>query len=146
MTVEIFKTPTQVPGYKMLETIQDMVRIAVSTTVTISSANTAATIFRVPANTFVNGAWVEVVTAFDGTFTSDMYLTLGDSDDADALMTLLEPSSALVTLTSGGLAKNYTTARDIILTQGGFDAVTAGAVKVWLQFRTNSDKQNIYNY
>ena len=146
MTVEILKTPTQVPGYKMLETIQDMVRIAVSTSVTISSANTAATIFRVPANTFVNGAWVEVMTTFDGTFTSDMYLTLGDSDDADALMKLLELSSGSAVVSSAGLAKNYTAAQDIILTQGGFDAVTAGAVRVWLQFCTNSDKQEVHNY
>lgn len=145
MTVEILNTPSQIPGYKMLETIQDMVRIAVSTNVTISSANTAATLFRVPANTFVNGAWVEIVTAFDGTFTSAMGLSLGDSDDADALVSGLEPSSVTATFTSGGLAKNYTAAQDIILTPAGFDAITAGAVRVWLQFRTNSDKQETYN-
>ena len=149
MTVEILGIPTNIPGYKMLETFRDTVRVAVSTEISLSTtASTDQTIFKVPANTVVLGLIPEIVTTVDGG-SSAVLLTVGDTTAVDCLAylevsSLLGPTAAaLATVgTYGSIAKTYTTAHDIhcFFTPG--EGVT-GAVKFWLVFKTDSDRQNV---
>lgn len=147
MTVKILKPPANVPGFGMTETMKDVVRLAKSANVTLSSDTVSpTTLFRVPANTLVCNAFVEFTTAFNtGTdaLSSDMGFTVGDSDDADSLVARIEPSSDTATFLSGALAKNYTAAQDIILTQAGWAGGATGVVRVWLQYKTDSDEQEV---
>lgn len=147
MTVEILKPPANIPGQGMTEFSKDLLRVARSTDVTLTSDLTTVTIFRVPANTFVAGAFVEVVTALDGTlFTSDIGIDIGDSDNADALGRLECATTMTAGYTySGALSKNYTSAQDLLITSSTLDAITAGAVRVWLTFKTESDVQEVKN-
>lgn len=147
MTVEILTPPKHIPGQGMAELMKDVVRLVCSTNVVLSSDTAAtSTLFRVPANTFVMNAFVEFTTAFNtGTdaLTSDMGFTVGDSDDVDSLVARIEPSSDTATVSSGALAKNYSAAQDIVLTQGGWAGGATGTVRVWLQYKTESNVQNV---
>lgn len=142
MTVEVLKTPTQVPGYKMQEMVRDVVRVAYSTEVTVSTTLTTATLFRVPANTLVLGVGLNITTEITGG-SSDVSIKVGDTDNAESLL-YTEVSTTLINPV-GGRMKEYSAAQDIIMTfTTGADA--AGAFKVWLQYKTDSDKQEIHSY
>lgn len=140
MTVEILKPPANVPGQGMTELIKDVARVALSTTLSVSTTmSTAIAIFRVPANTYVWGVGAEITTTFDGG-SSDVGMTVGDSDDADALLTV-ELSSALVNGV-GALNKNYTAAQDIYAYFTPGEGVTGG-IRFWLNYKTDSDVQEV---
>ena len=149
MTVEILGIPTNIPGYKMLETFRDTVRVAVSTEISLSTtASTDQTIFKVPANTVVLGLIPEIVTVVDGG-SSAVLLTVGDTTAVDCLAylevsSLLGPTAAaLATVgTYSTIAKRYTTAHEIhaFLTPG---EGASGAIKLWLVFKTDSDRLNV---
>ena len=149
MTVEILKPPGYAPGQGMTELIRDTVRTAVSTQLDISTTmSTDITIFKVPANTAVLAVIPQIVTTVDGG-SSAVLLTVGDTTAVDCLAylevsSLLGPTAAaLATVgTYGSIAKTYTTAHDIhcFFTPG--EGVT-GAVKFWLVFKTDSDRQNV---
>ena len=138
MAIEILKPPPFIPGQGMSELMKDVVRIAYSTTLAVSTTmSTAIELFKVPANTLILQVGAEVTTTFDGG-SSDVGLTIGDSDDADALLTL-ELSSLLVT-TGGTLLKNYTAAQAILAYFTPGEGVTGG-LRVWATFKTDSNVQ-----
>ena len=140
MAIEILKPPPFIPGQGMSELMKDVVRIAYSTTLSVSTTmSTAIELFKVPANTLILQVGAEVTTTFDGG-SSDVGLTIGDSDDADALLTL-ELSSLLVT-TGGTLLKNYTAAQAILAYFTPGEGVTGG-LRVWATFKTDSNTQEI---
>jgi len=140
MAIEILKPPPFIPGQGMSELMKDVVRIAYSTTLAVSTTmSTAIELFKVPANTLILQVGAEVTTTFDGG-SSDVGLTIGDSDDADALLTL-ELSSLLVT-TGGTLLKNYTAAQAILAYFTPGEGVTGG-LRVWATFKTDSNTQEI---
>jgi len=140
MAIEILKPPPFIPGQGMSELMKDVVRIAYSTTLSVSTTmSTAIELFKVPANTLILQVGAEVTTTFDGG-SSDVGLTIGDSDDADALLTL-ELSSLLVT-TGGTLLKNYTSAQAILAYFTPGEGVTGG-LRVWATFKTDSNTQEI---
>ena len=141
MTVQLIKPPANVPGQGMTELIKDVTRIALSTTLSVSTTmSTDITLFSVPANTFVYGIAAEVTTAVDGG-SSDVGLTVGDTASATALLTL-ELSSVLAVNTVGTLCKNYTAATDIHAYFTPGEGVTGG-LRFWLQYRTDSDVQEV---
>ena len=146
MTAKILlKPPSQVPGQGMTELMKDVVRMAVSDTYTINTDTTPVSLFTVQPYTVVLNAFVEWTTAVDGTLTSDNGLTIGDSDDADALLTRYEPSTLTIdgVMVSGALIKEYTAAQDILLTPAFTSDVNAGACKVWLLYKTDSNVQEV---
>lgn len=141
MAIEILKPPPFIPGQGMSELMKDVVRIAYSTTLSVSTTmSTAIEIFKVPANTLVVQAGAEVTTTFDGG-SSDVGLTIGDSDDVDSLLTL-ELSSVLAVGTVGTLLKNYTSAQAILAYFTPGEGVTGG-LRVWVAFKTDSNTQEI---
>lgn len=143
MTVKILTPPANVPGFNMTELMKDVVRAAYSADVTLTSDLAVTTLFRVPANTIVTQAVIEVITALDGTLSSDDAVDIGDSDDADALLHLECATTKIAGHTQvGGLAKRYSAAQDIILTPTLAD-ITAGKVRVWLEYKTDSDTQHV---
>lgn len=149
MTVEILKPPLYAPGQGMTEWARDVVRTAVSTEISLSTtASTDQIIFNVPANTVVLGVIPEIVTVVDGG-SSAVLLTVGDTAAADCLAylevsSLLGPTAAaLGTLgTFSAIAKRYTTPHEIhaFLTPG---EGASGVVKLWLVFKTDSDRLNV---
>jgi hypothetical protein len=144
MTVEILKPPAYAPWQGMTEWARDVVRTAVSTETNFSTTLVTATLFRVPANTVVLSAGMIISSTIDAG-SSDVLLTLGDSDDADALLSV-EISSLTLVNVGAALAKEYTSAQDIIATfTTGTDSIV-GAVKFLITFKTDLDKVNTYNY
>lgn len=136
----ILKPPAYAPGSGVTELLKDMVRTAVSDTITLSTTLTTTPIFTVPANTMVLGAVLETVTTITGG-SSDVTMAIGDTTLAGSLGTI-EISTATATFASGGLAKNYTAETDLIATfTTGAD--NTGAFKVWITFKTDSNVQNI---
>ena len=141
MAIEILKPPPFIPGQGMSELMKDVVRIAYSTTLSVSTTmSTAIELFKVPANTLILHVGAEVTTTFDGG-SSDVGLTIGDSDDADALLTL-ELSSLLAAGTVGALLKNYTAAQAISAFFTPGEGVTGG-LRIWATFKTDSNTQEI---
>jgi hypothetical protein len=144
MTVEILKPPAYAPWQGMTEWARDVVRTAVSTETNFSTTLVTATLFRVPANTVVLSAGMIISSTIDAG-SSDVLLTLGDSDDADALLSV-EISSLTLVNVGAALAKEYTSAQDIIATFTTGTDSKVGAVKFWITFKTDLDKVNTYNY
>ena len=141
MAIQLLKPPSNIPGYGMSALMKDIVRTARSDVVTISTAmSTAISLFSVQANTLVSGAFAEITTTLNGG-SSDVGLTLGDSDNSAALLTL-EISSVMVSNSLGSLAKNYTAAQDIYCYFTPGEGVT-GAVRFYINYRTDSDNQNV---
>ena len=98
-------------------------------------------LFNVKAGTIVHEVLAKVVTAYTGSAA----ITLGDSDDADALLSV-EISSLTLVNVGAALAKEYTSAQDIIATFTTGTDSKVGAVKFWITFKTDLDKVNTYNY
>lgn len=144
MTVEILKPPSNIQGFGMLDWARDVVRTAVSTETNFSTTLATATLFRVPANTVVLSAGMIISSTIDAG-SSDVLLTLGDSDDADALLSV-EISSLTLVNVGAALAKEYTAAQDIIATFTTGTDSKVGAVKFWITFKTDLDKVKTYNY
>ena len=142
MATEILKTPFNAPGFHVPETLRDAVRVAVTEAMTYSATSPATTtVCRVPANTLVMGALVEITTAFAGTSGT---LSLGDSDSATVFLGATTDifSTGIRPVSTSWLAKNYTAAQDIIATfSNAASDSSAGAARFWLLYKTESDKQ-----
>jgi len=137
----ILAPPPFAPGQGVAEILKDVVRTAFSETLAISTTlSTDVELFTVPANTIVLGIGAEVTTVFDGG-TSDVNITIGDTDSATALFSM-ELSSLLAINTIGSLAKHYTAQQTIhaYLTPG--EGVTGG-LRFWLMFKTDSNVQEV---
>lgn len=143
MTVEILKPPLYAPGQGVTEWARDVVRTAVSTEVNFSTSLTTATLFRVPANTVVLSAGMIISSTIDAG-SSDVLLTFGDSDDADAFLSV-EISSLTAVNNGATVAKEYTAAQDLIATFTTGTDSKVGAVKFWITFKTDLDRVNTKN-
>jgi hypothetical protein len=108
MTVEILKPPAYAPWQGMTEWARDVVRTAVSTETNFSTTLVTATLFRVPANTVVLSAGMIISSTIDAG-SSDVLLTLGDSDDAAGWM---QAANLACTVISSELK----TSRNVLLT------------------------------
>lgn len=137
----ILKPPSQIPGYGMTEIMKDVVRCAFSDVITVSTTLAATTaLFDVPANTMVFDVGAEVTTTVNGG-SSDVLITVGDTDAVAALFSM-ELSSVLAINTIGSLGKHYSSAQTINATFTAGEGVTGG-LRFWLMFKTDSDVQKV---
>lgn len=145
MTKKLKTVPPHAPGAGVVEAIRDAVRIAVGTIPYATSSPTTTTLFRVPANTLVVGIIPEVVTAFSAT-TGTYTVKAGDSDSTSAFMSL--DSSVLESTGTKSLAtlfaKHYDAAQDILgtFTSAAASSTTAGEVKLYMLYRTETNKES----
>lgn len=141
MVPKIRKSPPFAPGQNVADMLRDSVRIVLTDPVPYSATSPATTVVaKVPANTLILGVLAEVTAAFAAAI-GPALVSLGDSDGASDLF---QGTSDIAS--TGFLAqfigKNYVADQDLIATFSNASSdSTAGSVRFWLMYRSDSNKQ-----